>query len=100
MESAGSGNSSGKDLGTLAYALSESADILVIDVVDLICAELADLLVSLVALTEGLLLRLSLRGSLLLIVIHLTYLLLIMWDGPRHHGGGASAFLRTAGRRR
>jgi hypothetical protein len=82
MISAGSGDSSGKDLGTLAYALSESAYVFVIDMVDLISAELADLLVSFV-LTEGLL---RLRC---LIVIHLTFLLLKL-----------NCALRRAGRRR
>ena len=82
MISAGSGDSSGKDLGALAYALSKSAYVFVIDMVDLISAELADLLVSFV-LTEGLL---RLRC---LIVIHLTFLLLKL-----------NCALRRAGRRR
>ena len=43
--SASSGNSAGQNLGTLAYALSESGYILVIDVIDLIGAEDANLLV-------------------------------------------------------
>ena len=76
MKSTSTGNSSGKDLRALAYALLKSGNILVIDVLDLVGTETANLSVSSVALTEGLLLRLSLRGSLLLIVIHLTYLLL------------------------
>jgi hypothetical protein len=82
MISAGSGYSSGKDLGTLAYALSKSAYVFVIDVVDLISTELADLLVSLV-LAERLL------SLSCLIVIHLTFLLLKL-----------NCVLRTEDRRR
>ncbi len=37
---ASSGNSAGQNLGTLADALSESCDVLVIDMSDLVCAEL------------------------------------------------------------
>ena len=96
MHGTGAGDSSGKDLGALADALFKSRNSLVVNVLDLVSAETANLSVSSVALTEGLLLRL---GSSLLIVIHLTYLLLIMWDGPRQENG-ASAFLRTEGRRR
>lgn len=43
--SASSGNSAGQNLGTLAYALSESGYILIVDMIDLICAEYANLLV-------------------------------------------------------
>ena len=43
MISAGSGDSSGKDLGALAYALGKSFDVLVINVLDLVCTELANL---------------------------------------------------------
>jgi len=73
---AGTANSSGKNLGAVAGALFETRNILVIDVLDLIGTETADLSMSLIALTEGLLLGL-LGGSLsLLIVFHLTILLL------------------------
>ena len=41
MLCAGAGDSSGKDLCTFAYALAESDSVLVIDVFDFICAELA-----------------------------------------------------------
>ena len=41
---ASSGYSSGEDLGALAYALSESCYILIVDVLDLVGAEKADLL--------------------------------------------------------
>lgn len=78
MKSAGSADSSGKDLSALAYALLESGNVLVIDVLDLVCAELANLSVTLIALTEGLL-GLSLGLSLSLIVIHLTFLLLVLF---------------------
>jgi hypothetical protein len=37
------GNSAGKDLGALAYALGKTLDILVIDVLDLVRTELANL---------------------------------------------------------
>jgi hypothetical protein len=77
VKSAGTVDSSGKNLSALADALSESGNVLIVDVLDLIGTELADLSMSLIARTEGLLLRLSLLGlSLGLIVIHLTYLLL------------------------
>ena len=90
MKSAGAGDSSGKDLGTLAYALLKSGNVLIVDMIDLIGAELADLSVSFVALTEGLLLRLSLS----LIIIHLTFLLLKLGLHKQ------STVLRRADRRR
>ncbi len=43
--SASSGNSAGQNLGTLAYALSQSGYILIVDMIDLISAEDANLLV-------------------------------------------------------
>ncbi len=89
MKSAGAGDSSGKDLGTLAYALLESGNVLIVDMIDLIGAELADLSVSFVALTEGLL-----RLSLSLIIIHLTFLLLKLGLHMQN------AVLRRADRRR
>lgn len=44
VNSAGAGDSSGKNLGTLAYELLQSYSILVIDVIDLISAEETNLL--------------------------------------------------------
>ena len=73
VKSAGAADSSGKDLCALAYALLESGNVLVIDVLDLVCAELANLSVSLIRLAEGLV---ALSLGLILIVIHLTFLLL------------------------
>lgn len=75
MKSTSTGNSSGKDLRALAYALLKSGNVLVIDVLDLICTENADLSMTLIGLTEGLV---ALCGSLSLIVIHLTFLLLYL----------------------
>ena len=46
MLCAGAGNSSGKNLSALGDILSQASDVLVIDFVDMIRAELADLLLS------------------------------------------------------
>jgi hypothetical protein len=54
MLCAGTGNSSGKNLCTLADELAKSCNILVIDLIDTICAELADLLLSAHSGTERL----------------------------------------------
>ena len=76
VHSAGAADSSGKNLSALAGALFETGNVLVVNVLDLVGTETADLSMSLIALTEGLLLGL-LGGSLsLLIVFHLTILLL------------------------
>lgn len=50
---ASSGHSAGQDLGTLAYALSESRYILIIDMIDLIGAEDTYLLVLTAAISRG-----------------------------------------------
>ena len=78
MQSTGPVDPSREDLASLARAVAKAGDVLEVDMLDLIGAETADLSVSLIpALTDGLLLRLSLRrlglwGLSLLIVIHLT----------------------------
>ena len=46
MLCAGAGDSSGEDLRTLGDILSQTGYVLVIDLVDVICAELADFLLS------------------------------------------------------
>ena len=73
VKSTSTGNSSGKDLRALADALLESGNVLIIDVLDLVSTENADLSMTLIGLTEGLV---ALCRSLSLIVIHLTFLLL------------------------
>ncbi len=67
MKSAGSVDSSGKNLSAFAYAVLKSCDILIVNMVDLCSTENANLFTSLVALTKGLLLR--------IILIHLENLL-------------------------
>jgi hypothetical protein len=44
MESAGTGNTAGNDLGALAHVLAQAGQILVIDVLDAVNAEGANLL--------------------------------------------------------
>lgn len=72
MLCASTGDSAGKKLGALAYELAEACGILIVDVIDLICAENANFLSSSGRLTIGALgvFGSFCLGSRVLVVIH------------------------------